>query len=76
MAKTFSASITIELGQVTPEAIKENRSMARFFKDPDNPTAAEAKNYFRRQLEDYAGSNDGSEMLANARIDVKEEEAG
>lgn len=72
MPKTFSGSVLIGLGEVSPEAIKEDRSMARFFKDPDNPTLDEAKNYFRYVRGEYAGSNDGSELLANSPVQVEE----
>lgn len=43
------------------------------FKDLDNPTLEEVSSYFKWYQEELAGSNDGGEMLANARMTITEE---
>lgn len=42
------------------------------FADPSNPTAEELERYFQDRLESLAGSNDGSELLANATFSISE----
>lgn len=48
--------------------------LPEFFSDPKNPTEAELRKYFDDKLQNYAGSNDGSEMLANASYTIHVED--
>lgn len=75
----WEANIVIGLASVSTEEIKKHPDMfKKHFKDLDNPTTEEIERYLRkeaeRQQENYAGSNDGSEILANADIEITSHE--
>ncbi len=68
----YSAHIKIGLGSITTEEMKK---LPDQFKDPNNPTDKELNAYFADQQESYAGSNDGSEAIANADIEYEKTES-
>lgn len=69
--KTWYATLDIYF-KLTEERIKKDPNhYGRFFKDINNPTEAEVRKYFEARQESYAGSNDGSELLANANMDIE-----
>lgn len=54
--------------EATEEEIKERLDIETA------PTEKQVNQYFDEILENYAGSNDGSELLANASYDVSKQE--
>ena len=75
MSKVWTAEIVIGLGCLELEEIQKNpERYKKYFADVNNPTEKEIKRYFSRRQEDYAGSNDGSEMIANADIEISVED--
>jgi hypothetical protein len=70
--KTWKASITIDLGTINAADLPQERDYIKiFFKDLNNPTDEEVEKYFQSVVENYAGSNDGSELLANSPVDIE-----
>lgn len=67
--KTWIAKLNIEL-TLTEKEIQNSEQ----FIDPKNPTKEEITNYFENLIEEYSGSNDGSELLANAKYSIIEQE--
>ena len=67
--KKYIASVTICLGEYTPEeGLRYNKYRSKNkIVDVENPTEKEMKMYFDNYLDQLAGSNDGSEMIANAK---------
>lgn len=53
---------------LTQKQINENEYIQNYFEDQNNPTEKEIKDYFDNVINSYAESNDGSELLANAKI--------
>lgn len=66
--KTWTAKLDIEF--TLSEVEIANSDYADYFKDPKNPTDKEIRNYFLGLQENYAGSNDGSELIANADMSI------
>ena len=64
--KTWTAKLDIAFS-LTEEQVKKRPDA---FKDVNNPTDEEVRAYFQNRLENYAESNDGSELLANADFSV------
>lgn len=64
--KTWTAKLDIAFF-LTEEEVKKRPDA---FKDANNPTDEEVRAYFQDRLMNYAESNDGSELLANADFSV------
>lgn len=73
VSKTWYAKITLGLGSISQEKIKGNKYLREHFKDPENPTEDEVRAYFENVQQNYAGSNDGSELIANADLQITSE---
>lgn len=67
--KIWISKLNIEL-TLTEKEIQNSEQ----FIDPKNPTKEEINNYFENLIQEYAGSNDGSELLANAKYNIIEQE--
>lgn len=67
--KTWTADLNISF-DLTEKQIQEEEWIKEMFADPDNPTDEEIRAYFSGLIHNYAESNDGSELLANADFDV------
>lgn len=67
--KVWKATLDISF-QLTTDRIKKNAWLSKQFADPENPTDAEVKKYFLGEQDNYAGCNDGSELLANADMTI------
>ncbi len=73
---TWTATITLTLGTLSTDYIKKYiREYQDFFVDVDNPTEEEIRRYFDRVQDNYAGSNDGSELIANAKIKIERKDS-
>jgi len=66
----WSASITIDISTLSLEDIQKNPERYKeYFNDLNNPTDDEIEDYFEEQKQYLAGSNSGSEEIANAFVD-------
>lgn len=65
--KTWTGRLDIAF-VLTEDEIKNDKWVRNHFNDPNNPTNKEVKKYFADIQDQYAGSNDGSELIANADL--------
>lgn len=66
MCKKWICRLNVSFS-LSSDRIAGSDRLKRLFADPANPTDAEIARYFERVVDDVAGSNDGSELLANAK---------
>lgn len=71
--KKWTAKLNIKLSLTEDDLLNEMDWNKKLFADIHNPTEKEIRTYFNKAIKDYAGSNDGSELLADASYDLIEE---